>query len=87
MIIEIKGIPNQKIKRINFDIEFDDSINQNISDTNNINNINTNTNIVPQTREVNLPPKEFKNETSPIIEDISERKPKEVPAEMLDAEF
>ncbi len=87
MIIEIKGIPNQKIKRINFDIEFDDSINQNISDANNINDINTNTNILPQTCEVNLPSKEFKNETSPVIEDISERKPKEVPAEMLDAEF
>lgn len=85
MIIEIKGIPNQKIKRINFDIEFDDgNINQNISD---IDNINTNNNILSKTCEVNLPPKEFKNETTLIIEDISERKPKEVPAEMLDAEF
>ena len=90
MIIELKGLPKQKIKKINFNIEFDgyneDDYEINISSP------------VSQTKQTSINTQPIQNtskqEELPKIDniisnisDISERAPKEIPAEMLEESF
>ena len=90
MIIELKGLPKQKIKKINFNIEFDDynegdyeiNISSPVSQTKQT-SINTQPTQKPSEQE-GLP--KIDNIISGIS-DISERVPKEIPAEMLEESF
>ena len=87
MIIELKGLPKQKIKKINFNIEFDDynedEYEINISSP------------VSQTKQTSINTQPIQNTSKQeelpkidnIISDISERTPKEIPAEMLEESF
>lgn len=87
MIIELKGLPKQKIKKINFNVEFDDynegdyeiNISSPVSQTPNI-QTPVSTQAI-QTIQEDLP------KIDNIISDISERTPKEIPAEMLEESF
>ena len=87
MIIELKGLPKQKIKKINFNIEFDDynegdyeiNISSPVSQTKQT-SINTQS-IQNTSKQEELP------KIDNIISDISERTPKEIPAEMLEESF
>ena len=90
MIIELKGLPKQKIKKINFKIEFDESDGKDIREE--------------DTYEVNISPpvsqaiqtpistqaiqtNQTIQEDLPKIDNISDRAPKEIPAEMLEESF
>ena len=83
MIIELKGLPKQKIKKINFNIEFDDynegdyeiNISSPVSQTPNI-QTPISTQAIQTIRE-----------DLPKIDNISDRAPKEIPAEMLEESF
>ncbi len=87
-IIELKGLPKQKIKKINFKIEFDDynegdyeiNISSPVSQTKQT-PMNTQAIQTNQTIQEDLP------KIDNIISDISERTPKEIPAEMLEESF
>lgn len=76
MIIEIKGIPDQKIKNINFNIEF-------LDDSDEIVKISQSTK--------NIEKDEIKIQNIEQIKsddiDIDNREPKEIPKEMTDMEF
>ena len=96
MIIELKGLPKQKIKKINFNIEFDDynedeyeiNISSPVSQAKqtsiNTQNIQNTQNILNTSEQEDLP--KIDNIIS-NISDISERTPKEIPAEMLEESF
>lgn len=97
MIIELKGLPKQKIKKINFNIEFDDyndgyneddyeiNISSPVSQTKqtsiNTQPIQNTQNILNTSEQEDLP------KIDNIISDISERAPKEIPTEMLEESF
>ena len=90
MIIELKGLPKQKIKKINFNIEFDDynedeyeiNISSPVSQTK-----QTSINTQPIQNAQNTSEQEDLPKIDNIISDISERTPKEIPAEMLEESF
>lgn len=90
MIIELKGLPKQKIKKINFNIEFDDynegdyeiNISSPVSQTK-----QTSINTQPIQNTQNTSEQEDLPKIDNIISDISERTPKEIPAEMLEESF
>ena len=90
MIIELKGLPKQKIKKINFNIEFDDynegdyeiNISSPVSQTK---QTSINTQSIQNTQ--NTSEQEDLPKIDNIISDISERTPKEIPAEMLEESF
>lgn len=96
MIIELKGLPKQKIKKINFNIEFDDynedeyeiNISSPVSQAKqtsiNTQPIQNTQNILNTSEQEDLP--KIDNIIS-NISDISERTPKEIPAEMLEESF
>lgn len=75
MIIEIKDLPNQKIKKIHVDIEFDDS-----------DNVSVLSDISPEIKIPDSNKKSTKKE-SVINKDDELREKKEIPDEMKDMEF
>ena len=96
MIIELKGLPKQKIKKINFNIEFDDynedeyeiNISSPVSQAKQT-SINTHpTQPIKNIQNIqNTSEQEDLPKIDNIISDISERAPKEIPAEMLEESF
>ena len=93
MIIELKGLPKQKIKKINFNIEFDDynedEYEINISSpVSQAKQTSINTQPIQNTQNIlNTSEQEDLPKIDNIISDISERTPKEIPAEMLEESF
>ncbi len=84
MIIELKGLPKQKIKKINFNIEFDD-YNEDTYEVNISSPVSQaiQTPISTQAIQTN----QTIQEDLPKIDNISDRAPKEIPAEMLEESF
>ena len=95
MIIELKGLPKQKIKKINFNIEFDDynededEYEINISSpVSQAKQTSINTQPIQNTQNIlNTSEQEDLPKIDNIISDISGRTPKEIPAEMLEESF
>ncbi len=91
MTIKIENIPEgQKIKSINFNIEFDESDGKDIREEDTY-EVNISSPVSQNTQQLNPQPiQNTKQEDLPKIDinnDISDRVPKEIPAEMLEESF